>query len=499
LVSPEEADRRHRLGPTLLLSVLTVIAFALRIWRLGNWGFDSDETFTLRDSLNPRLDNPRPLLYFLNHYLVQPLIPLDEFGLRVLPALFGVLAIPAFYFVGRRLVGTRAALFGSLLLTFSGIHVYYSQFARYWTLVFLLTAIYPYAIYLGLRDRNRRMLSLGLLTAVIATLAHPVSVLLLGGMGVWVLMTYLRRDQLTHLWSQRGVRWGALAVVLLAVVIAVRFIPMLQGWVESHEAQPGSGEFLLQTPGGRGIKQIAYLLSYAEGLTLPLVLAGVLGIAVLWQRERSLALLLACMFTFPVLFLVLLSFRAPVSIFYLVPTTPIVFLGAGIFLDRMSELDGVLRPRWLLPAVLTAIILEAGAPTLISQYRDGRRYDFRAAANWLRKRMGPEDVLYSDQFKVMVHYLPGVRIEKLRSDPVPLAVTVREQHGSGRGAVWIVSPAPSHAFRTSRNIGKLKRWIYENCQLRNNLGVGRADFRQYYLQLYRCPPGVPPDIPETSE
>jgi uncharacterized membrane protein len=460
------------------------------VWQLGSWGLDSDETFTLRDSLRPRLDNPRPLLYYLNHYLVQPLMPLDELGLRILPALFGVLAIPALYLVCRRLVGTRAALFASLLLTFSSLHVYYSQFARYWTLVFLLTAIYPYALYLGIRERNPKLVLLGLLIGVMAALAHPVSVLLLGGLGLWFILTYVRRAQLAHLWSQRTVRWGALAAGILAVAIAVRFVPMLQAWVYSPDVRPEGGEFLLKMPTTRGIKQIGYLLSYAETLTFPLVLAAVMGIVLLWQRDRSLALLLVCMFVLPMVFLILLSFRAPISIFYLVPSTPIVFLGAGVFLDRLTELGRGLRPSWLLPAWALVIIIATGAPTLLSQYRDGRRYDFRGAAQWLKRNMGPGDVIYSDQFKVMVHYLPGARIERLRDNPEPLAATVREQHASGQGALWVVAPAPAHAFRTSPNIGKLKRWVYDNCQLRTTLGVGRVDFRQYYLQLYRCPPEV---------
>lgn len=489
MVSPEETERRHKLGPTLLLSVLIVIALALRLWRLGNWSLDSDETFTLRDSLKPHLDNPRPLLYYLNHYLIQPLVPLDELGLRLLPAIFGVLAIPAFYLVCRRLVGTRAALFGTLFLTLSSLHVYYSQFARYWTLVFLLTAIYPYALYLGIRERNPKLLMVGLLTGVMAALAHPVSVLLLGGFGLWVILTYLRATQLAQLWSQRSVRLGVLVAAILAVAIALRFIPMLQAWIYSPEVRPEGGEFLLRMPTGRGIKQVAYLLSYVEALTLPLVLTGVMGIVILWQRDRSLALLLVCMFTFPLLFLVLLSFRAPVSIFYLVPSTPIVFLGAGVFLDRLTELGRALRPTWLLPAWVVVIILATGAPTLISQYRDGRRYDLRTAAQWLKRHIGPGDVIYSDQFKVMVHYLPGARIERLR-DTEPLAATVRELRAAGRGALWVVVPAPGHAFRTSHDIGKLKRWMYDNCQLRTTLGVGRVDFRQYYLQLYRCPPEV---------
>ena len=96
-------------------------------------------------------------------------------------------------------------------------------------------------------------------------------------------------------------------------------------------------------------------------------------------------------------------------------------------------------------------------------------------------------MIFSDQFKVLVHYLSGPEIRRLRDDTTELAQSLRELHQSGRGALWVVSPAPAHAFRTSARIGDLRGWLYDNCQLRNTVGVARVDFRQYYLQIYRCP------------
>ena len=484
------APSKHpgRLEYALLLGIIA-LAVALRFWRLGDWGFDSDEIFMLRDSIDIRPRNPRPLLYLLNHYLISPFRPLDEFGLRILPALFGVLGIPVFYFVARRLVGSRAALFGAFLLAASGLHVYYSQFARYWTLVFLFSAIYPYALYLGLTQRNRRALILGIVTAVLAVLAHPASVLLLGGLGVWVVATYVKREQMASLWSRKSLYWIAGLAVVLSVAVALWFIPLLQGWFSEHDT-PGNTEFLLSIPGRPGIKQAAYLLGFVESLTLPLVLSGALGIYLLWQRDRLLALLFTCVFVAPVTFLVLLSLVAPVSTFYLLPTVPIVFIGAGVFLDRLAGLDWELRPRWLLPAAVVITIVAAGAPTLISQYRDGRRYDFRGAARWLNERLATGDVVFSDQFKVMAHYLPGAQVHALRGDPAPLmhAASTLDQSGDAAAALWIVTPAASHAFRTNPKLGSLNGWIYGNCQLRNIIGVTRVDFRQNLLQIYRCPP-----------
>jgi hypothetical protein len=503
-VSPGMTKRERGPSPAIFLAILITLAGVLRFWRLGDWGFDSDEIFMLRDSVDLQHGNPRPLLYLLNHYLVQPFHPLDEFGIRLLPAIFGVLAIPALYLVARRLVGTRAALFGALLLAVSGLHVYYSQFGRYWTLVFLLSAVYPFAIYLGLRERSRPTLLFGLLMGVLAVLAHPASVLLLGGIAVWLVATYVRRDHLAWLWSQknvRSVRWGGALILVVAVAVGFRFVPMLQAWISQRDSVP-RGEFLLHLPDMRGLKELLLLSAYVESLTLPLVLIGAMGIYMLWRRprDRSLALLLGSMFVFPLVFILLLSFRTPISTFYLVPTAPIMFIGAGVFLDRLTEVDLGLRPHWLLPATVVTLIISAGGPTLISQYLDGRRYDFRGAAEWLNERVAPGDVIFSDQPVVLSHYLKGAQAERLVADPPVLSHSEDLLHEAGKaGTLWLVAPYSSRGgHRTNRKIGGLKAWIYDNCQLRNVVGVARLDFRVNELQIFQCPPssavtaGAPP-------
>lgn len=479
----QDSDRGGR--DALLLFGIIAVAIFLRFWRLGDWGFDSDEIFMLRDSLDIRPRNPRPLMYVLNHYLINPVLSLNEFSLRLLPALFGVLGIPVFYLMTRRLVGTNAALFGAFLLAASGLHVYYSQFARYWTLVFLLCSVYPYAVYLGLRERNRPLVLLGIATAGLAVLAHPASVLPAGGLALWILGTYGRTNRLQTLWRERSVRWAVVVITLVVAGAAVRFIPMLRAWIWQRDTIP-RGEFLLHLPVTPGVKQVLYLFAYVDSLSLALFLTGVLGLYFLWRgRDQSLALLLTSMFVFPIAFLVLLSFRTPVSTFYLVPTLPIMFIAAGVLLDHIAGVDWGLRPRWLVAAVLTVLIIAAGAPTLISQYRDGRRFDFRGAALWLRERIARGDVVVSDQSEVTTYYLRGRKAERLVADPERLTRTV-ERLENGR-SMWIIAPYSAQGgHRTNPRLGVLKSWIYDNCRLRHVVGVARLDFRVNELQIYQC-------------
>lgn len=99
---------------------------------------------------------------------------------------------------------------------------------------------------------------------------------------------------------------------------------------------------------------------------------------------------------------------------------------------------------------------------------------------------------------VLDHYLPGPQVRKLRRDPTGLEQAVKEVADSQGKALWVVAPAPAHAFRTNLKPGGLADWMWANCQMRNNVGRGRVDFRQQYLQVYRCPPALPVAAREES-
>jgi 4-amino-4-deoxy-L-arabinose transferase-like glycosyltransferase len=473
----------------VLLGGLTLLGLVLRLWHLGDWNFQATEMFTYRDSQRPQFGNARPLGYLLNYFVVRPFIPLDEFGLRLIPALAGTLAIPAIFLLGRRLVGSRAALFAALLVTLNPTQILYSQLARYWSLVFLFTIIAPIAIYLGVRERSGRMFALGVVATILAGLSHPVGAIVLGG-PVLLLLAGVRREQLVAWWARPAVKVGVVMVVALFALALYRFVPMLQGWIRMHDRMPGYGQFLLRPQAPPGVKQIMRLLALTDSFTVPVMLAALVGGYLAWRsgRERHAALFLASAAGFHIAFLLLVSLRTSVSLYYFLPAAPAFFLAAGLFLDWLCRVDWQARPAWVVPATVTLMVVAAGLPTVISDYSDGRRFDFRGAAQWLTEEMKPGDVVFSDQPMVLQHYLPRTKVLHLQENPEPLADSLRSLEAGNRSSLWLVAPAASHAFRATLKEGGLRHWIYTSCQLGNTLGRGRIDLRQQYLQVYRCPP-----------
>ena len=65
----------------------------------------------------------------------------SEFVLRSLSALAGVLAVGLVYVLGKRLFDTKVGLIGAALLATNSFHIQYSQEARAYSLMVLLTAL----------------------------------------------------------------------------------------------------------------------------------------------------------------------------------------------------------------------------------------------------------------------------------------------------------------------------------------------------------------------
>lgn len=130
---------------------LTVVGLILRLYHLDFnciWG---DELYTLMFSSTSLMniwssfmtDCHPPMFYWIEHFIL--LIGQDENFLRIIPALFGTLSIPAIYFAFREVFNENISFVSAILLTVSPFHIYYSQEARMytmWLFLFLLSLYY---------------------------------------------------------------------------------------------------------------------------------------------------------------------------------------------------------------------------------------------------------------------------------------------------------------------------------------------------------------------
>lgn len=125
-----------------ILAAIVLVGAALRFWHLGHESLWNDEGFSWWWSQQPfatlwgaeaAVETTPPLYYSLQRLWL--VFGHSEFALRSLSAVFGTLAIPLVYLVGRTLGGRELGLVTAALLATSAVHVSYSQEARTYALL----------------------------------------------------------------------------------------------------------------------------------------------------------------------------------------------------------------------------------------------------------------------------------------------------------------------------------------------------------------------------
>lgn len=144
----------------LHLSAILILASALRLYRLGAQDFWLDELLTLRISGLPFESMIResfsttviPPLFYVPQFALSRLGLLDPLYFRLPAAIYGSLGSISVFLLGRELGGTARGLAAAFLLAVSPLHVWYSQDARPYTLLFLLSSLSFYTFLRMLRS-----------------------------------------------------------------------------------------------------------------------------------------------------------------------------------------------------------------------------------------------------------------------------------------------------------------------------------------------------------
>jgi 4-amino-4-deoxy-L-arabinose transferase-like glycosyltransferase len=186
-------SRNDRLRWALLL--ILALAFALRFLDLKGKSLWGDELDTVRIlMLTPKLGdmverlhrydrstyvNP-PLFFVLVKLILVRLDVLSETNLRLIPAIAGMLCVPAFLGLARHFLTRGHALAATLLFAVSPVSVYYSQECRPYSL-FLLEAILMQWMLIGWLRRGGGWRLAGLSLATMLALYTSYVTLMLSG------------------------------------------------------------------------------------------------------------------------------------------------------------------------------------------------------------------------------------------------------------------------------------------------------------------------------
>jgi hypothetical protein len=284
---PSLAERAVALSrPAVAVTALTVLAAALRFPTLADQSYWLDEAVTVHLIRLPFGDmlsaipgsESTPPLYYAVAWVWRHLIGSGEADLRSLSALAGTATVPLAYLAAARLVGARAGVIVAALAAVNPLLVWYSQEARAYALLVLLTtaALAVYALLLE-RPTGRRLASWAVLSAL-ALATHYFAIFVIAPQLLWLA------------WRWRGARERR-AVLAAGGAVALAGAALLPLMIE--QAGNDRADFIRSLDLAGRIAQVPkqYLVGFdgpleAASAVVALCLAA-FGLWLLWKRAEG--------------------------------------------------------------------------------------------------------------------------------------------------------------------------------------------------------------------
>ncbi len=167
---PEMLKTKNAISPKIprevvIVLLITLCGLLLRLYDLGSKSFWTDELLSIwhakditsvKAFFSPLHGNAHPPLYFL-FLKLWSLGGEGESYLRLLAVIFGVLVIPATYFLGKQFFSQKTSLVGAFLVAISPLHMLYDREVRMYSLFTLLTIISLYFFIRALREGKTKL------------------------------------------------------------------------------------------------------------------------------------------------------------------------------------------------------------------------------------------------------------------------------------------------------------------------------------------------------
>jgi len=445
---------------------LTLVAFALRVYRLGAMGLYGDEFFNLAvgtlpfpEWLNWVFDdrNHPPGYYVICQWWYG--IGRAEFIIRYLSVIFGVLAIPLLYRLGQVLVDKRVGLIAATLLAISPFHIEFSQIARMYSLV-ALCAIGASYFFLRLLARGRAQDALGYAALTACGLyTHYFHVWLVLAQMVFVVLEREKYRAALTRWFAALLGAGALFAPWLVVFFTTGGLtPIHISWIPPAQLADLPLTLFTSSLGATSLVNNP-LFFFIPAAYAALALGGWASARQSLARTR--ANFVALWFLLPLIFVFLISFDLPIenkrAIYadrYFIGELPAWLLLIALGIRALWQR----RPRWAM--VLAGALLAVTMLVLQAQYSDPANApeDWRGSVAYLNARADTAcDVLtiYAGEILPLAYYEPSVARRIVVALPSAEAAATFDRQFAALDSVpmhvWLLLPTANvnvHGFPT---------------------------------------------------
>ncbi|HPQ41035.1 MAG TPA: glycosyltransferase family 39 protein, partial [bacterium] len=204
--------------PITMASLIVITGFVIRVIRIGNTSFWSDEVDTLYAGMHHIYFHPP---FFLILARAWAAVASSDAMLRVLSALFSTGGIAAAWFLGRRVTRSKhIAFWASVLVALNPGQVYYGREFRMYSLLALLTAVSWIFFFKWLNDGGFRWAAALILIGTAILYTHHYGVIFLASQGLTAIFLKPRKTAITKL----GVYTGVMVLVYIPYIRQVIYL-----------------------------------------------------------------------------------------------------------------------------------------------------------------------------------------------------------------------------------------------------------------------------------
>lgn len=207
--------------------ILAFITLAGAILRFKGLTFQSlwlDELhsakFTLSKSLPQILNyfksqDVHPPFYYLMLRIWEYVFGIGEASLRSLSAVLGILGVVAIYFLGKELFSKRVGLFAAALTAVNPFHIFYSQEAKSYSLIFLLSILSFLFLVKTVKKPTYKNALFYAFTCSVLLYSHYFGLFLVASQVAYVMIElFFRKDRLNFL-KKTGLSFGMIFVLYI--------------------------------------------------------------------------------------------------------------------------------------------------------------------------------------------------------------------------------------------------------------------------------------------
>ncbi len=468
--------------PTLhywLLAAITLLAAALRLYRLGEWSFWIDEVYTVNRA-KVVFENLRawPSISELLLGGVFAWSGVDEWSARIAPAIVGVLSVPILYFPIKSLLGKQVALLSSLFLALSPWHLFWSQNGRFYTVLLLLYTLALLFFFMGLeKDRSAYIW----LSAFFLTFAIRERLTAL--FFIPVIISYVIAIKILPLKKPAGLRLKNFAPLIVPLAIiglreilnsayGTQVVSTDQFADYSASARVSSIQVLFSLfVGNPGPSPFWVLSSIIENIGVPLLFLGFFT-GVYWTVKKNrigVFLLLGALVPF-VGILLLSTFTYSLDRYIFISLSSWIILGAmgiGVLFQEVGKKRVIII--WGVALLFFAGYL--AQDTLYFKYQNGGRADWKGAYAHVAANKSDDALIFSSQPELGryyldedVHFMGDVEPESIVQD---------------RRQAWFVDNGWINP--------KTMKWIQANSELTGVYDV-HTPLERFTMRVYRYTP-----------